>query len=148
MNPSSKRVASRWLASFVEPTRDELKLVRAFLDDMKHGLHLAEMLDARDLVKVFKRIQKEANAVLDIADKARPGITLSNGTLKWKGAVLRFRKEWDSLFDYAWQISDGGTSGKAYNRIPEVLTPLGLRPKHRSGFDAGWFYDWVGRRQP
>jgi|TARA_R110000824_G_scaffold373638_2_gene564026 transposase len=130
----------------VDP-KDEAKLVQAFLDDMKHGLHLAMMLEAYELVKRFKRIQKAADAVLDIAATASPGITLSNSTPKWKDAVGWFFKEWNGTLSGRFPplMRDTHRSLQEHTRkLHKVLTPMGIRP----GQPTNWLYGWAGRRKP
>ena len=128
----------------------DVKLIQAFLDQMPHGIHLADALGKTELLKVFEEIHAESNELLRMWEE-RPNLKPTPGTIgfsnmkHWK---IGFQKLRSLLRDDLWgnyikfdEVVHAVVP--VYDRLVDTINPFRLNKEY-----ADWFYEWVGRDQP
>ena len=131
--------------------QEDIKLIQAFLDQMLHGIHLADALGKTELLKVFEEIHAEANGLLemwegrDVNFGPPPGQISFSNVKHWK---KHFQKIRELLRDDLWVKELGlenweRSVAPVYDRLVDTINPFKLNKDY-----ADWFYEWVGRDQP
>ena len=131
--------------------QEDIKLIQAFLDQMSHGIHLADALGKTELLKVFEEIHAEANGLLemwegrDVNLGPPPGQISFSNVKHWK---KHFQKIRSLLRDDLWgnyikfdEVVHAVVP--VYDRLVDTINPFRLNKEY-----ADWFYEWVGRDQP
>ena len=136
-----------------EPHGDDaidVKLIKTFLDEMPHGIHLAEVVGRVELLKTFEEIHAEANGLLKIWEERTklnpaPGVIDMSKMRHWMDGYQKIRS---LLRDDLWgkyikfeEVVHAMTP--VYNRLVDSFSPMRLQPEY-----ADWFYEWTGRDQP
>ena len=131
--------------------QEDIKLIQAFLDQMPHGIHLADALGKTELLKVFEEIHAEANTLLRLWEERDPYRGPPPGTLSfkqmkdWKRGFHNIRNLlrddlWGNYIKYEDVVR---AVQPVYNKLIDAFNPMGLNPNNED-----WLYEWVGRDQP
>ena len=133
----------------MEVKEEDGNLVRAFFENMPHGLHLAEMVES-PLFETLEEIHTQANELLGMWETGTKlhgarGLQIKWGKEfeKWRKGVQNFhdliRTLWGDFMKFPDVVS---VIGPQYKRSTRTFVVRGVEEQNED-----WIYDWVGRDQ-